>query len=247
LRHVKKSFIVNSNTGVGDVVTQVQRKAIMPPTRAQRLPKIAGMRKLIPRLTAGEMVWVEVEAALLVLVAVVLVLVLVVFVLLLAVLVFAFFEVMLWARRVELPHEVSSPEGEKTADSESQETDVDWKVGCEEDNSVLVTDSRDMLMKGTRDRSLIEPTPGGEVRPEADSQPLGRAEAEGESVATQGQTSGVTQVEVSLCVPLQGMGIPEAVAVIVGADWVSVGSSAELPLILPPLEIMDSHEPDLSP
>lgn len=220
----------------------------MPPTRAQKLPKIAGMRKLIPRLTAGEMVWVEVEAALLVLVAVVLVLVLVVFVLLLVVLVFAFFEVMLWAIRVAFPHEVSSPEGEKTADCESQEADVDWKVGCEEDDSVLVTDSRDMLMKGTRDRSLIEPTSGGEVRPEADSQPLGRpAEAEGESVATQGQTSGVTQVEVSLCVPLQGMGMPEAVAVIVGADWVSVGSSAELPLILPPLEIMDSHEPDLSP
>lgn len=82
-----------------------------------------------------------------------------------------------------------------------------------------MTDSRDVLMKGKRGCSLIEPPPGGEMRPEADSHPLGRpVEAEAESVATQGQTLGVTKVEVSLCVPLQGMGIPEAVAVIVGAD-----------------------------
>lgn len=54
------------------------------------------MRRLIPPLTAGAMVGIDVEAALLVLVAVVLVRVLVVLVL-------AFFEVVLWAWRVAFP------------------------------------------------------------------------------------------------------------------------------------------------
>jgi len=184
-----------------------------------------------------------------VLVAVVLVavvLVAVFLVLVFVVLVLIFFELVLDARRVALP-EVSSPEGEETADDEAQDTEVNWEVDCGDD-SVLVTSSRDVLTRGARGCSLIELPPGGEMRSEADSQPLGRpVEVEGRSVATQGQTFGVTKVEVSLCVPLQGIGMSEAVAVILGAAWVSVGSSARLPLILPPLETIDSHEPDLSP
>jgi hypothetical protein len=56
-------------------------------------------------------------------------------------------------------------------------------------------------------------------------------EAVGESLATQGQTLGVTQLEVSLCVPLQGTGAPSAVAVMLGADWIEEGSAPLLPLI----------------
>lgn len=213
---------------------------------------------LVPPFTAGAMVEIEVVAGSLFLVGSGLVLVLVVSVSVLVfvlvvlkvfvfVFVFVFFEVVPGARRVTLPREASRPEGEKAADDEAQDTEINWKVDCE-DGLVLVADSRVVFMKGTRGCSLIELPPGGEMRPEADSQPLGReVEAEGEPVATQGQTSGVVQLEDSLCVPLQGIGIPEAVDVMVGADWVSVGSSALLPLILPPLETMDSHVPDLSP
>lgn len=93
---LKKHLVVNNNTVVGVVVNRSQKKAKMPATKAQKMRRIAGMRKLIPPLTAGAMVGTDVEAALLVLAAVVLFRVVVALVL-------AFFEVVLWARRVVFP------------------------------------------------------------------------------------------------------------------------------------------------
>lgn len=83
--------------------------------------------------------------------------------------------------------------------------------------------------------------------PEPDSQSYPVDEAKGEPVATQGQTFGVTQLEVSLWVPLQGTGTLSMVAVIAGADSVDVGSAALLPLTVPPSATIDCHEPLLSP
>lgn len=68
--------------------------------------------------------------------------------------------------------------------------------------------------------------------------------AVGEPVATQGQTSGVTKLEVSRWVPLHGTGTLSTVAVMRGADWVEVGSSTLFPLTFPPFAMIDSHEPD---
>lgn len=80
--------------------------------------------------------------------------------------------------------------------------------------------------------SLTEPPRGGWTCPELDCQPAGKlADAVGESVATQGQTLGVTKDDVSLWVPDQGMGAVSTVAVTAGADAVVAGSAPLLPLI----------------
>jgi hypothetical protein len=101
----------------------------------------------------------------------------------------------------------------------------------------------------SEDYLLAETPPGGLLWPELDSQSYWYPvdEAVGESEATQGQTFGVTQLEVSLCVPLQGTGALSAVEVIRGAVSVEVGSAPSFPLMLPPLEVMDSHVPLVSP
>ena len=97
--------------------------------------------------------------------------------------------------------------------------------------------------------SLIEPPPGGLFWPELDSQsywyPVDKAV--GEPDATQGQTFGVTQVEVSLWVPLQGTGTLSMVAVIAGAGSADTGSAPLFPLTFPPSATIDCHEPLRSP
>jgi hypothetical protein len=106
-----------------------------------------------------------------------------------------------------------------------------------------------MIFYRLQDNSLAEAPPGGLLLPELDSQSYAVpvAPAVGESEATHGQTSGVTQLEVCLCVPLQGTGALLAVEVIAGADSVDVGSAPLLPLTLPPVAVIDSHEPLVSP
>ena len=134
-----------------------------------------------------------------------------------------------------LDEDVSSPEGEKATDEQADGTDINREIDCERGGSGLAVDT---MLVGAGQCSLTEPP---------DSKPLGSEVAVGEPVATQGQTLGVTKVEVSRWVPLQGTGALSTVAVISGADWVEVGSSALLPLTLPPFEIIDCHEPDISP
>jgi hypothetical protein len=101
--------------------------------------------------------------------------------------------------RVTLIDELLSPEGEKAADDEANEADVDRKVDCEREDPVLAIEAREEFV-GAGECSLIDPPLGGWIRLERDSHLLEwSAEVEdGASVATQGQTLGVTQLEVSL-------------------------------------------------
>jgi hypothetical protein len=147
------------------------------------------------------------------------------------------------AGRVTSLEDDLGPEGKKATDEETKGSEVNREVDCERRGSVLVIDTKEVLV-GARQCSLTEPPPGAWIWPELDSQPLGRPVEVGEPVATQGQTLGVTKLEVSRWVPLHGTGTLSTVAVISGADWVDVGSSALFPFTLPPLETIDSHEPD---
>lgn len=99
--------------------------------------------------------------------------------------------------------------------------------------------------------SLTEAALGGCILPVLDiAQPSGREVSDGTAVAmvlgTQGQTLGISKVEVSRCVPLQGTGI-ETVAVTLGADSTDLGPSSLLPLIWPPSDLIDCQVPLLSP
>jgi len=94
--------------------------------------------------------------------------------------------------------ELLSPEGEKTAGEETECTDVERKVDCDGEIPVLVIESMGVLV-GAGECSLTDPPLGGWIWLERDSHLLVWAPVEdGSSVATQGQTLGVTQLEVSL-------------------------------------------------
>jgi hypothetical protein len=121
------------------------------------------------------------------------------------------------AGRVTILEDDLGPEGEKTTDEEAKGIEINREVYCERRGSGLVIDTKEVLV-GARQCSLTEPPPGGRICPELDSQPLGRPVDVGEPVATQGQTSGVTKLEVSRWVPLHGTGTLSTVAVIRGAD-----------------------------
>jgi hypothetical protein len=150
---------------------------------------------------------------------------------------------------IEVSCEISTPEWEKATEDERNAADVDRKVDCEERDSILTDELEKDAEKQAGASLLTEPPLGGLFWPEADSQSYWYPvdEAVGEPEATQGQTLGVTQEEVSLWVPLQGTGALSTVAVISGADWVEAGSAPLLPLTLPPSATIDFHVPLLSP
>lgn len=100
--------------------------------------------------------------------------------------------------------------------------------------------------------SLTEAALGGCTCPVPETvQPSGTdvmvATEEEKVLGTQGQTLGISNVDVSRCVPLQGTGMLSTVAVTVGADSTDWGASPLLPLICPPSDLIDCHEPLLSP
>lgn len=103
---------------------------------------------------------------------------------------------------------VSRPEGEDEADDETDETEVEWTVDCE---------GRGFSNRYRANKenagvcSLTEAALGGWTCPEPEeTQPGGTdvdlTTAEESVVGTHGHTLGVTKLEVSRCVPLQGTG-----------------------------------------
>lgn len=154
-------------------------------------------------------------------------------------------DIELVACRLRFVPDGSGPERKETAEEKSHGTEVNGIVDCGREEWVLALHSEGFLID-VGGCSLTEPPPGGWMLLELES---GKSDAAavGEPVATQGQTLGGTKDEVSLCVPLHGIGTVSTVAVTAGADSVDLGSAALLPLTLPPSATIDCHEPLLSP
>lgn len=102
----------------------------------------------------------------------------------------------LGVRRIEVG-KLLIPDREEAA-NEEKGTEVEGKIDCETEDTVLVMGPIGVL-EGAGVCSLTEPPPGALIWPELDCQWGGKlGEAVGESVATQGQTLGVTHDEVSM-------------------------------------------------